>query len=64
MLSDVSLTLVVFVAIIAVVLAVRATISYALSPPDRDPEVVARDVAGILAGALATKRTRGQGGSP
>jgi AcrR family transcriptional regulator len=44
-------------------LTVRATISYALSPPDRDPELVAHDVAGILAGALTTKKPRGQGGS-
>jgi hypothetical protein len=39
----------------AVDAAVRVVISYALSPPERDPAEVARDLARILTAALTRK---------
>ena len=42
----------------AVDAAVRVALSYALTPPDRSPEVVARDLAQILTMALTGKEVR------
>lgn len=42
----------------AVDAAVRVTLSYALTPPDRSPEIVARDLARILAMTLTRKEVR------